>query len=715
LSFKGAAPLAATSPAGTPQVKLVSILPSVIGPSQSTTVTWNADKKGSYSVRVGGSSCTSGTQVASGTYSMAPANATTKIGVSALPAEGANTVRVCVTAASKTGSATGTATRDTTPPTLSGTLTSSDSTQTRAYPGESVTVKVTASEPLSKLTVTCASSSVSMSPTDSQHWVGVLGVTSATPLGSLQCPSVGTDAVGNSNSPIALTGVSVLPPAPTVAITSHPDPSTTATDAGFVWTTSGTVTTTSCTLDGGTPASCTSPQSYSNLSPGAHTFIVTVTNSGGSGTDTYTWTVLPPPPSVAITSHPDPSTTATDAGFVWTTSGTVTTTSCTLDGGTPASCTSPQTYSNLSLGAHTFTVTATNSSGSGSDTYSWTILPPAPTVAITAHPDPSTTATDATLTWTTSGDVTTTTCTLDGATDTSCASPQSYSNLTPGSHTFTVTATNSSGSGSDTYTWTVLPPPGGCAAPAPAGQTLVFCDDFDGPAGSAPDSGKWRVYGGATPSRWGSECFVNDAQHISLDGNGNLVETATYNPAGVPCTNGSGPYESGGMDTGKFPTPLFSFEYGEVEARIKVPCQSGYGMWPAWWMTGSSWPQSGEADILEILANSSHGYEAKQSIHGPTSAGGVWSLSHGDISSTLWCSDYHVYGATWSAGQMEFTVDGAVQAIFTPAQMQTGWVWPFDSYAEKLFLDLQVGGSGGTVDNSTFPQSMTVDWVRVYG
>jgi glycosyl hydrolase family 16 len=633
LSFKGAAPLAATSPAGTPQVKLVSILPSVIGPSQSTTVTWNADKKGSYSVRVGGSSCTSGTQVASGTYSMAPANATTKIGVSALPAEGANTVRVCVTAASKTGSATGTATRDTTPPTLSGTLTSSDSTQTRAYPGESVTVKVTASEPLSKLTVTCASSSVSMSPTDSQHWVGVLGVTSATPLGSLQCPSVGTDAVGNSNSPIALTGVSVLPPAPTVAITSHPDPSTTATDAGFVWTTSGTVTTTSCTLDGGTPASCTSPQ----------------------------------------------------------------------------------TYSNLSLGAHTFTVTATNSSGSGSDTYSWTILPPAPTVAITAHPDPSTTATDATLTWTTSGDVTTTTCTLDGATDTSCASPQSYSNLTPGSHTFTVTATNSSGSGSDTYTWTVLPPPGGCAAPAPAGQTLVFCDDFDGPAGSAPDSGKWRVYGGATPSRWGSECFVNDAQHISLDGNGNLVETATYNPAGVPCTNGSGPYESGGMDTGKFPTPLFSFEYGEVEARIKVPCQSGYGMWPAWWMTGSSWPQSGEADILEILANSSHGYEAKQSIHGPTSAGGVWSLSHGDISSTLWCSDYHVYGATWSAGQMEFTVDGAVQAIFTPAQMQTGWVWPFDSYAEKLFLDLQVGGSGGTVDNSTFPQSMTVDWVRVYG
>jgi Glycosyl hydrolases family 16 len=302
-----------------------------------------------------------------------------------------------------------------------------------------------------------------------------------------------------------------------------------------------------------------------------------------------------------------------------------------------------------------------------------------------SHPDASSTATDVSFAWTTSGTVTTTTCTLDSS-NASCTSPQTYSNLPLGTHIFTVTVSNTGGSGSDSYTWTVLTPPSACGAPAPSGYTLVFCDDFDGPTGSAPDSSKWRVYGGTSPSRWGSECFVDDRQHIYLDGSGHLVETATYNPDGVPCTNGSGPYESGGMDTGKFPTPLFSLEYGQIEARIQVPCQSGYGMWPAWWMTGSSWPQSGEVDILEVLANSYHGYNAKQSLHGATSAGGVWSLNHSDVSSVLWCSDYHVYGVTWSPGEMELTVDGTVEATYTPADMQAGWIWPFDS----------------------------VDWVRVY-
>ena len=35
VSFRGAAPLAATSPSGTPVIKVVSVLPLVIGPSQT--------------------------------------------------------------------------------------------------------------------------------------------------------------------------------------------------------------------------------------------------------------------------------------------------------------------------------------------------------------------------------------------------------------------------------------------------------------------------------------------------------------------------------------------------------------------------------------------------------------------------------------------------------------------------------------------------------
>lgn len=631
LSIDGAAPLAANSPSLAPQVKLVSILPAVIGPTQSTTVTWNADKKGSYSVRVGGSDCSHGTQVASGSYNTAPNSVATKIGVGSL-AEGINTVRVCVTAASKTGSATGSVTRDTTAPTLSGTLVSSDTVQTSAYPGESVSVRVNASEPLNKLVVTCASASVSMSPTDSQHWSGALGVTTATPLGPLQCSAVGTDAAGDSNSPAAITGVSILPSPPTVTLSSEPDATTTSADAGFAWTTSGTVSATTCSLDGNNTG-CTSPQTYGNLTVGSHTFTVTVSNAGGKASATYTWAILPMAPTVSISSEPGATTTATDATFTWTTNGTVTATTCTMDGDT-TNCASPDTYGNLSVGSHTFTVTVSNEAGSGSATYDWTVA---------------------------------------------------------------------------------APPPGACTASAPSGYTLSFCDDFDGPAGSAPDASKWNVYGGTNPSRWGVGCFVDDPKHIDLDGNGNLVETATYNPDGVPCTNGSGPYESGGMDTGKFPAPLFSFLYGEVEARIKVPCQSGYGMWPAWWMTGATWPQGGEVDLLEIMSTTGYGgYDASQHLHGAKSGGGTWSLPQQNVSSTLWCNDFHVYGAQWSPGQFAFLVDGIVRATFTPADMQSGWIWPFDSNPQKLFLDLQIGGAGGTIDNTTLPQSMRVDYVRVY-
>ena len=42
-------------------------LRTLIGPSDTDTdVTWHADESGAYSVRVGGTSCTTGTEVASG-------------------------------------------------------------------------------------------------------------------------------------------------------------------------------------------------------------------------------------------------------------------------------------------------------------------------------------------------------------------------------------------------------------------------------------------------------------------------------------------------------------------------------------------------------------------------------------------------------------------------------------------------------------------------
>ena len=108
---------ATVAAATAPVVTIVSAVPSALGPSDlSTNITWHASANGTYSVRVGGTDCSTGTQVATGSYSTSPANVVTNILASQL-AEGANTIRVCVTdAVPSTGSATTTVTKNTTGP-----------------------------------------------------------------------------------------------------------------------------------------------------------------------------------------------------------------------------------------------------------------------------------------------------------------------------------------------------------------------------------------------------------------------------------------------------------------------------------------------------------------------------------------------------------------------------------------------------------------------
>src|SRR5207245_6562428 len=61
------------------------------------------------------------------------------------------------------------------------------------------------------------------------------------------------------------------------------------------------------------------------------------------------------------------------------------------------------------------------------------------------------------------------------------------------------------------------------------------------------------------------------------------------------------------------------FQYGRIEARMKLPV--GAGLWPAFWMLGTNitsvgWPQSGEQDIMEWVQ--SYGPNVTSpTIHGP--------------------------------------------------------------------------------------------------
>jgi beta-glucanase (GH16 family) len=244
------------------------------------------------------------------------------------------------------------------------------------------------------------------------------------------------------------------------------------------------------------------------------------------------------------------------------------------------------------------------------------------------------------------------------------------------------------------------------ASPAPPYWTLVWSDEFEGPAGAAPDATHWTYDLGA--GGWGNqelETYTAARDNSYLDGAGNLV-IEVRQPA-------PGQYTSARLKT----QTKFAIEYGRIEARIKLP--AGQGIWPAFWMLGANipdvgWPRCGEIDIMENIGrepSTIHG-----TVHGPDYSG-----QHGiGQSYTLpdgqrFADDYHVFAIDWSPNAIQFSVDTNLYQTVTPAALPQGAAWAFD-HSFFLLLNVATGGSWpGNPDATTqFPQKMLVDYVRVY-
>ncbi len=154
-----------------------------------------------------------------------------------------------------------------------------------------------------------------------------------------------------------------------------------------------------CTLDNGPVSNCSSPITYSSLSPGSHTFKVQAVDSQGNVDPTpasFSWTVVTPPSNTAITSAVDGnnnpvsnggSTTSTYITFtVQATAGSnpITGFQCSLDGGQFNNCNANSqnqiTFNNLAAGQqYTIKIRAVDSQGNVDPTpasFSWTILTP---------------------------------------------------------------------------------------------------------------------------------------------------------------------------------------------------------------------------------------------------------------------------------------------------------------------------------------------------
>lgn len=233
---------------------------------------------------------------------------------------------------------------------------------------------------------------------------------------------------------------------------------------------------------------------------------------------------------------------------------------------------------------------------------------------------------------------------------------------------------------------------------------LVMQDEFD--VDGAPNSAIWGFDIGTGTNGWGNnelQYYTNRPENVTVQ-NGYLLITARKES-----------YQGSSYTSARLLTKgKFEQAYGRFEARIRLPW--GQGMWPAFWMLGADidtnpWPGAGEIDIMEF-----RGQEPTVvlgTVHGPGySAGESISKSY-TLKNDRFDTGFHVFGIEWGPGYINYYVDDVLYNQITPADVPGEWVFnkPF-----FILINLAVGGTfvGSPNSETVFPQTMLVDYVRVY-
>jgi hypothetical protein len=268
------------------------------------------------------------------------------------------------------------------------------------------------------------------------------------------------------------------------------------------------------------------------------------------------------------------------------------------------------------------------------------------------------------------------------------------------------------------------------AAP-PAGFSLSWSDDFNGAAGSGVPASDWK-YDTGPGSSFGTgeiETMTNSTSNVYEDGAGHLVLKALH----------SGTDPRSGWTSGRIETQAATFGAPaggivRMESAIQQPnltTSNGAGYWPAFWMlgstlrTGTSWPGSGEVDILEDINSRSSVFGT---LHCGTNPGGPCNESTGIGSGEHACpgcqTGYHNYAVeidrSTSPEQIRWYLDGALYFTVKASQVDAStWANAVD-HPFFIIYDLAMGGGfpdafGGGPNSATVSGgAMNIDWVAIY-
>lgn len=239
---------------------------------------------------------------------------------------------------------------------------------------------------------------------------------------------------------------------------------------------------------------------------------------------------------------------------------------------------------------------------------------------------------------------------------------------------------------------------------------LVWSDEFDG---NSLDTDKWSYQLG-TGAQFGLVGWGNNELQYYTDREDNIfVSDGMLHIVAKEERFNHMDYTSARIRT----INKGDWQFGRIEIKAKLP--EGQGIWPAIWMlptdeVSGGWPQSGEIDIMELV-----GHEPNV-VHGTVHYGPKWpnnrwqgntyTLSDG----SKFSDNFHVFSIEWVNDEMNWFVDGEKYHTITPESLSPH-PYPFNERFH-LLINLAVGGNwpGDPDSNTEFPQTMLVDYIRVY-
>ena len=185
-----------------------------------------------------------------------------------------------------------------------------------------------------------------------------------------------------------------------------------------------------------------------------------------------------------------------------------------------------------------------------------------------------------------------------------------------------------------------------------AAYSLVWSDEFDGAAGSAPDPRFWQPETGG--HGWGNQelqYYTDSTGNAALDGAGHLAivvrQAARRRHRRLRVHLRAADQQGPGV------VPVRAGPGADQDPGAR-------GIWPAFWMLGqdigrTGWPGCGEIDVME------HFGTGPAAVQGPSTGPGIpapWVSRPRAVWARARKSDFRVYSVAWEPGRIRWYVNG---------------------------------------------------------